>query len=357
MLAFLSDYRGAQRPPASRPVKPPPDPPASAPSTEPDTDASSYSSEVVEETDIDGADNLLEWEPGPAAESPPDTFWSPPTPVSAPRTGYGHPNDFRLPPARRRRPRGSIIGGVVALVALLVAGVTFFAMRANSSMASLPASQILVKSLQSARIAGSAHVVATSSQAGQTMTSNLDISNEGGIETVQFAGHSAQMVAIDGSLYMRADAALLPQIVSMSTTLAARLGNRWLSVPLATASLQQIAEEFQTGIVVDDLLTLAGPITKFGTVSHHQLALRGMVPNNPFNRGSGAGDTATMFVSTTSPYRPISIAYSDPQNGSSTFTFSNWGEQFPLTAPVDSIPLKSVDPAVSPSNSAGPPTA
>ena len=124
----------------------------------------------------------------------------------------------------------------------------------------------------------------------------------------------------------------------------------WLSVPTSPI-LRKVAQELQTPTVISDVLALVGTVSKSAAAPPGQVILKGArLPssttmsfnNNPLNAGSSSGVTTTLAISTKAPFYPISLSYSDPQNGSTQWTFSNWGRPVTLTVPAHPVSLDSL---------------
>jgi hypothetical protein len=232
---------------------------------------------------------------------------------------------------------------MVTVVAVLIAAVAIFVVPSGQSLRSLSGAQIMRKSLAAASKAGTGHMEFSTADDGNGITGSIDFSPSGGIETANYGTDTITVVYVGGSLYMRADAGLLAQVLNMSGAEAAQYGGQWISLPLDTADLQQMSGQLQTSVLISDLLTLAGPITKTRVTKARnqgpgQVALEGRLANNSYNDGSGAGDVTTLTVSAKAPYYPLSLYYSDQQSAYTQITFSNWGERLDLKAPQNPIP-------------------
>ena len=265
-----------------------------------------------------------------------------------------------LKPVERRRLPGRAVAAVLTALAVIGAAGIIFIMPSRSSLEGLTGSQIMHRSLAAALKAGAAHATVATSVGDQTITGSTDFSPAGGIERAARGPQSMTIIYIGGKLYMQADPAFLAQTLNLSNASASQYGDRWISLPSDNPDLQQMARALKTSVVVSDLLTLAGPITKVRSGSAGEIALRGRLAANPYNDGSGAGDLATMMISARSPFYPLSISYSDPQNGTTKFTFSRWGEHLDLKTPPNAVPASALSvgstplPATAPNESTAP---
>ena len=279
-----------------------------------------------------GVAPLAAWPPPmapiPSWSPPAGAAWSPPAGPAAPpgvRPGW-------------RSGRWPVVAGVAA-VAVIAAVVAVLAVPSRSGLAGLSGASVMQKALAAATRAGSARLEGFQVQGGQTTTGTIDFTASGGTATFSYGGQTMTVLYVDGSLYIRAGAALLGQDFQVPGPVAARYADRWIMVPTDDPAAQQMAGELRTSVVVSDLLTLAGPITRAGPHGPGQVAVQGRLAHNQYNDGSGAGDLTTLTVSTRAPFYPAAISYSDPTNGSTNLSFSHWGEKVALHAPADPVPL------------------
>lgn len=266
--------------------------------------------------------------PAPAAVWPPTAQGAPPPPVQ--------------PAPRRRRPSTLTIA-IVALVEAIIAVLAVAFLPSQTPWVDRAGGQqILQQSLAAATRAGTAHVQMSNTGAGPDVTGSIDFSPSGGVETATMGTQTMTVEYIGGSLYMRGDPGLLMATLKLPAAAAARFGGRWLSLPIDNQYMRQMAGQMQTSVVVSDLLSLAGPVAKASISRPGRVTLEGRLADNRYNRGSGAGDPTALNISDKAPYYPMSISYSDPQNGSTRMTFSRWGERLDLTPPRDAVPLGQV---------------
>lgn len=276
------------------------------------------------------------------APSDPDPFGAVPT-WPPPGSPYPPPQQHPYQPsAQRRRPPIWAIGAVVAALALLIGGGAFFVLKPSASLGGLTADQVMQKMLAAAHHARTAHVEIAQSQGGATVRGVMDISPGGGTMSLTATGASGdlQAVAIGDSLYINGSSDLLG-LMGFQDSIASQYADQWVSVPTDSPDVRQLAEELQTNVVVDDLLHLSGPLTRLPGTHGSLVALTGKVPENEYNDGSGAGDAATLTVPNDAPFVPASISYSDPDNGTTSMSFSRWGEHVDLASPAAPVPLPS----------------
>lgn len=278
-----------------------------------------------------GSSGSPEWAPGPST-SP---AWSPPTWSSRPQPAPAWPPDGQpmpsWPPASRRRPWKEV--SVFLAVLLVAGGILFVLTRPRSSnLASKPSGQILADTVAAARRAGSAHLEGTFSYKGQTVAISADLSSDGGEMRETHGSDSADMRVIGSTLYVRGSYGFL-RMMGVPANKASVVQERWIEVPDAGMA----AAEFTGPRLVDDLIDLSPPVQTLPANASGVVSLSGVIPDVPDNQGGGAGDTATLGVSRSTPYYPVSLTFSDPQTGSVAFHFSRWGEPLTLVAPSGAI--------------------
>jgi hypothetical protein len=227
----------------------------------------------------------------------------------------------------------------VFVAVLLVAGVVLFAVTrsGSSNFASKPGAQILAGTVAAARRVGSAHLEATFLDSGKPVQASADVSPDGGTMTETFGSETANLIIIGKAVYLQAGYGFLVAVAGVPADTASRLQERWLEVPDGGMT----SAEFTGPRVIEDLIDLGEPVQKLPDTNQSVVTLSGVIPDVPDNRGSGAGDTATLQISKAAPYYPLSLAFSDARSGSVQFNFSRWGEQVSLLAPTGAIPLPS----------------
>jgi hypothetical protein len=259
------------------------------------------------------------------------------------------------------RPAAKVAVAAGAVAALTISAALAFGRSDGPSSGALTGSQLLQRSLEAAGKAGTVHVTAAEDRGGEVVKAAIDLSPSGGTETVSFADQSVEVISVGASVFLRADSAFLSAALGASGAVASEYSGRWISMPAGTQEPTQTAQQLETPTVINDLLRLVGPISKGTGPARGQVTLVGTVANNPFNEGSGAGDRGTLTVSTGAPFLPLALSFSDPENGSTQFAFTDWGERFAPTAPSGAVPLASLGlslpgegPGTSPDSSVGP---
>lgn len=261
------------------------------------------------------------------------------------------------PPRLRRRPRpgrralAHLLSGWLAVTALavVVAVVLVVAFllpaRRQPSLKGLTPQQILQTSLAAAGRSGSFHLSLLGSDGGPTQVATGDISAAGGTMSSTTGGEPLSLLSVGGTEYFKAGTQFWAAAPGIAPGEAALLGGRWLSMPVGdTSPLAQIGDVLQTANVLNEILDLSGPLTEQAVDSTTgTVTLTGTIPTNKLTDGSGAGDQGTLVISARSPFLPVSLSYSDAQNGGTQLEFTNWGEKVALSAPGSSVPLSQLN--------------
>ena len=255
------------------------------------------------------------------------TAGSPSGPFQQPSPG---PN---RPAWRRPLP---ILALVVVLVVVAVA-VPFAVgkLRNSSGFSSLPAASILSKSIVAANSVSSFEVVIESQDGSQSAKEILHVGRSGGTMFVRRDGISYQVAFLGSALYLRGSAGVL-EGYGVSTKEASRYAGRWVSAPAAVAPTSAIVRALVATVGETRLLALHN-VTKMAARPEY-VELRGQLPASPIVAGSATGTDATLNVSTTAPYLPVQLYFSDSEV-LTTLTYSHWGDTTPVAPPRGATPL------------------
>ena len=244
--------------------------------------------------------------------------------------------------ARPPASKAKLAAAMAATLAVVAGGLyTFQATRpkVRPTLSGLSAAQILQTSVAAAIRSGSTHIFEADSRGSLSAHAIGDVSVAGGSAETSIGSTSLQMLSANGQLYMLGNDASLRSFGFPSTS-AARYSGLWIAVPHTSLPIQAAIQELQLTTLVDGLIDLGGPLGVVKSPAPGEIALIGAIPENTFNNGSGAGDRATLTISTTYPFLPLSLSYGDTRNGSTVDTFSSWGEKVTVTAPPNAQKLQ-----------------
>ncbi len=245
-------------------------------------------------------------------------------------------------PIRRPASKAKLAAAMVATLAVAAGGLYAYQStrpKVHPSLAGLSAAQILQTSVAAAIRSGSTHIFEADSRGSLSAHAIGDVSVAGGSVQAAIGSTSLQMLSANGQLYMLGNDASLRSFGFPSGS-ATRYSGLWIAVPHTTLPIQAAIQELQLTTLVDGLIDLGGPLGVVRSPARGEIALVGAIPQNAFNSRSGAGDRATLTISTTYPFLPLSLSYGDTQNGSTVDTFSSWGEKVTVAAPPDPQKLR-----------------
>jgi hypothetical protein len=226
----------------------------------------------------------------------------------------------------------SLAASVSALV-LLVAALAGCGSSSSSSssssngVAAKTATEIVAASKAAADSASSTHVVGSIVSSGSPIALNLYLaSGKGGHGQVSESGLSFELIAVDGSVYIKGSPAFYSHFGGGAA--AQLLKGKWLKAPASNANFASIAAFTDLGKLLGAALTSHGKLAKGATTT---------VNGQP---AVGVTDTAqggTLYVATTGQPYPIEIIKRGASGGK--ITFSEWNAPVQLTAPANSIDL------------------
>lgn len=274
----------------------------------------------------------------PYGYGPPPPFGPPRAPYQPPAYLAGGRADTGTRTDKREPPLAFVVGLAVVIVALIAGATVAMTRLSRPPLDGLTPAQVLNKSLTAARKAQTVHVTETDSYGDSTRQYSLDLSPNGGTDTETVDGGTAEIIEVDGRLYIEADASYWSSQYGASESFIKTYAGKWLNIPIDRPVLEQVAEVLKMPTIVDHLLALSGVISKGRPPAKDEVALTGAVPYNDFTR-KASGDPATLVISSKSPFLPVSMSYGDPDNGSVTMTFSKWGVPIPLAPPPSPLSL------------------
>lgn len=292
---------------------------------------------------------------GPATSSGPAQGWTPTNaePVSSPpryaplsppaqydpwtQTGPATPS-FRQPAKGARKPpwqRPLPVAIVVVIVAVAVTLPLTLGSSSAPSFSASPAGTILSKVIANAGTATSFDASFETQNGSQSVIETLDVGRTGGSIDVRTGNPTYQLELVGSTLYLRGSAAVLVGY-GVSAAQAARYSQVWVSMPATASPATAVVKSLVTLQGEIGLLALAN-VTKMATRPEF-VELRGELPKSPLLAASAAGTEATLNVSTTAPYWPVQLYFSE-SGVLVTLTYSHWGTAQPVAAPHSVEPI------------------
>ena len=193
---------------------------------------------------------------------------------------------------------------------------------------------------------GSVHIVEADSIGGSTFQLVTDAGTSQGkqILTRSTIGNATFLVVSAQMAYVKGDATYFEQNFSMSQGEAAEYAGQWIAVPSSSQYYALIAEELTVSSVITEQtpsapLSLAKPTTVDGK---SVVGVSGGLTGAP----SGYTGTQVLYISTMTPYLPVSVVAHGTNAANQTLSFreeySHYGEHVSVTAPARSIPISSI---------------
>lgn len=256
--------------------------------------------------------------------------------------------------ARRPPPRLKIVvaAGAAAVLAAVLATVLLSGQPNTGSgspgqrlpasarvgaLLSLPAGQILARSLGAARGAGSTHLLVVDRSARGIVTFSSDAGPDRGQQTIVANGGHAWVVVLGSVTYARGDLKGLTGFFQFPPGAAQMLQGRWLAYTSTFPGYQEVTNGVTLASALSEI-SLTGPLTKLApTIVNGQrvIGIRGVVSPTA---GAPAGTRATVYVSLTGA--PLPVRYeSVTAAGSVRADFSAWSKPLAIRAPLGAVPL------------------
>ncbi len=224
---------------------------------------------------------------------------------------------------------------VIVIVAAAISVPLALRSRSTPSFSASPAATILSKVIANASTASSFDASFETQNGSQSVIETLDVGRTGGSIDVRTGNPTYQLELVGSTLYLRGSAAVLVGY-GVSAAQAARYSQEWVSMPATASPATAVVRSLVTLQGETGLLALAN-VTKMATRPEF-VELRGELPKSPLLATSAAGTEATLNVSTTAPYWPLQLYFSE-SGILVTLTYSHWGTAAPISAPRPAEPI------------------
>jgi hypothetical protein len=196
----------------------------------------------------------------------------------------------------------------------------------DNGVASKTASEILAASKSAAENASSVHVVSKSSQGPLTLTTNLQLSSNGGRGQISGLGLNFEVIRIGNTLYVKGSPAFQKRLAG-TTDLPP---GSWLKAPANSGQLAQLAAFTNLPGELGRLLSSANPVTKGATTTINRQKTIEL-------KQTGKIYTGQIYIATTGQPYPIQILKHGHETGQTTLT--NWNQPITLTPPANTITI------------------
>ncbi len=226
---------------------------------------------------------------------------------------------------------------VRALLALLIvlslAGVlTGCGGSSGDTIGSRAPASILAASRAAAASASAVHILSTTAQGTLSLTTDQQLSSDGGRARLSFLGLEYEAIRIANTLYLKGNAALYRRLFR-GRGLHVPQGT-WLDGAADTGKLARYAGLTKLASRLALLLRNTGPLTKgTSTTINGQKAIE--------LRETAKLFTGSLAIATTGKAYPIQIVKRGRETGQTTF--SDWNQSVALTAPTNVIELTKLE--------------
>ncbi|MFJ5221876.1 hypothetical protein [Streptomyces sp. NPDC088400] len=200
----------------------------------------------------------------------------------------------------------------------------------------LTATQIEKKAQTAADTAGAVRLSGSLVSKGQTYKLNMRLKENGGMGSVTSKSSTFQLLRIEDTLYLKADAGFWKHADDESgsgkgsaassdedASVAGKLSDKYVKVPQEDPSYKQLSGFTDKSVLLDGLLTLHGELSK------GDRDRIGGVRTIKVNGSEGAGGTLDVSLEGT-PY-PLQLVRA---GGAGTVTLTDWGKDFEVEAPT-----------------------
>jgi hypothetical protein len=225
-----------------------------------------------------------------------------------------------------------VAGAVCAGTAAGVAGAT---------SATSPAQLLLRHALVDAAVRRTFHETATTLSGGRRYTFSDDAANENGTQSVSISdGARASIRLVSGLAFLTANQTYLTKYAHLSSTLAHKVGARWISFAPSDRPYSFVAD----GLTADSALAETTPtsaLTETAPVEMNGQSVVG-IEGQAATMFAQPG-TTTLYVTRSSfplpAFATVNLrATTNKPSDHASNTFTRWGEQITLRTPADAIP-------------------
>ena len=269
-----------------------------------------------------------------------------PAGVATTATFFGTQGTEPKPSSPGRNRRRLVVGAVgVGVAVILAVGLVVVLGGGNGGLSGKTANQVLATTVAAAMAKGSVHLTTTNSK-GATGGGTYDIGLSQGQQTVYDGGQgNAEILVLPGHAYVKGDGPFLQNSFGLSASSASQYAGKWISfVPSDPGYQQIVAGDTLSSALIESTPTGTLTLTPARTLDGRAVVgLSGGLPRDDLQ--SGAKGTQVLYVSKAAPYLPVEVVTSgslDGQSGTTTVTYSLWGESLSIAAPAGATPASSI---------------
>jgi hypothetical protein len=226
------------------------------------------------------------------------------------------------------RPRPGSFAAVALTLALAatLAGCASSA-TSNNGVASKAPAQILAAARSAAAGAATVHVAGSIVREGQPISLDMElVAHKGGKGRITLGGLSAQLIELDGLLYINGGSAFDDRVAGPAA--ARRLSGKWLRGSADSGALASLASVTDMGELIDTALTGHGTLGRGATTTIDGQKAVGV---------SDLAEGGTLYVASTGAPYPLEIVTGGADGGK--IAFNRWNQSVTLEAPAKVIEI------------------
>ena len=215
----------------------------------------------------------------------------------------------------------------------------------SSGLSGKTANEVVTLTTTAANAKGSVHLVASNTFGGQSDLSVYDVSGTQGKQTITGDTGSSLTLVVGNAAYVQGDSKFLGSSMGFPASAASGLAGRWISFQPSDQNYSEVV----AGDTLSSALSEATPTGTLKLVASPNIngqavvAISGALPADQTTGGTTG--TEILYVAKAAPYLPVGAVIHETQSGqygTSTVTFSAWGEPVNLTAPSNAVPISSL---------------
>lgn len=206
------------------------------------------------------------------------------------------------------------------------------------------ADRLLQAALHDARVRGSVREVEHVSGRAPATSLTDNVADQAGAQRIVLrSGAAARVLITDDTGYIAADETTLHTYFGFSAAAAHAANDHWVGVPSSATIYASVEDDATLAAVLRDF-RLRGHLTELAPSTIRGRKVIGILGTASLPGVDAGNASGTVYVSQSS--RPLPVAATFVVSGETArVTLSHWGEHLSLTAPVNAIPLRTLDPA------------
>ena len=204
------------------------------------------------------------------------------------------------------------------------------------------ASSVLTAAQDTMLTQSGVHMVITDQLAGHATGQRItaDLGSVTGTEQIGYGSASAEIRITEQSAFFSGSETGLTSYIGLTAASAAKVGSHWVAIKSGTGEYQDLAAENTLPALPSSILPAASQVSKVSTTTLNGQKVY-VLSWKTTPSGSKTAISATLILTATSKVLPVNETLTT-DGESKTVTFSNWGEEFKVAVPAQTIPYAQV---------------